>query len=104
LAVLPNSFRCLTNGVSAFQRIIDECIDHQKLDATYAYLDNVTVCGRTQEEHDRNVQKFYEFVDQYNLTLNHDKSVIAVQEINMLGYLISYGKLKPDPERIEPLH
>ena len=46
----------VTNGVSAFQRTIDKVIRKEKLRDTFAFLDNITVCGRTKEEHDQNVK------------------------------------------------
>ena len=67
------------------------------------HLDNVTVGGSTQAEHDANVQAFYDMIEKYGLTLNHEKSIVSVKEINMLGYLISHLTLKPDPERMRPL-
>ena len=45
-----------------------------------------------------------EAVQSYNLTLNHDKSIISVREINLLGFLISKGEIKPDPDRMQPLN
>ena len=39
----------------------------------------------------------------YNPTLNEDKCVYSVSTIRLLGYLISDGEIKPDPERLEPL-
>ena len=93
----------VTNGVSAFQRVLSGIIKKHKLGFTWAYLDNVTVGGFTQEEHDTNVESFYRLVEMYNLTLNHDKTVQSVQEIGMLGYLISYLTIKPDPGRMQPL-
>ena len=53
-----------------------------------------------KEEHDQNLQRFYDIIKQYELTLNPEKSIIAVEEIKMLGYLISYRCIKPDPERM----
>jgi len=41
----------VSNGVACFQRIMDAFIE-ENLDATFAYLDNVTVCGMNTEEHD----------------------------------------------------
>ncbi len=73
------------------------------LKSIWAYLDNVTVGGSTQTEHDANVQAFYDLIEKYGLTLNHEKSIVSVKEINMLGYLISHLTLKPDPERMRPL-
>ena len=46
----------VTNGPPAFQRTMDQKIEEHDLSATFAYLDNITVCGETQQEHDRNLQ------------------------------------------------
>ena len=93
----------VTNGVSAFQRVVNKIIKDNNLDLTWAYLDNVTVGGLTQEEHDKNVKRFLDVCTQYGLTLNHDKTVSSVRELNVIGYLISHLTLKPDPERMRPL-
>ena len=44
----------VTNGVSCFQRIIDSIIAEENIKDTFAYLDNVTICGNSQDEHDQN--------------------------------------------------
>ena len=93
----------VTNGVSAFQRVITELIQKCKLSQTWAFLDNVTVGGATQEEHDKNVTQFMDMVSRYNLTLNHDKTISSVTEISMLGYSISHLNVRPDPDRMKPL-
>ena len=45
-------FKCMplgvTNGVACFQRTMDEFISEEGLMDTYAYLDNVTICSKTQ--------------------------------------------------------
>ena len=48
----------LTNAVACFQRLMDNLIRDNNLKGTYAYLDNITICGETQEEHDRNLKAF----------------------------------------------
>ena len=35
----------VTNGVAAFQRIMDQLIQYHELSGTFVYLDNITVCG-----------------------------------------------------------
>ena len=70
---------------------------------TYAYLDNITVGGKTQEEHDANLAKFLMVAKDCNLTLNKDKYVYSAECINLQGYQINSGFLKPDPERVETL-
>ena len=91
------------NGGATFQRIIDRMIDEHGLKGTFAYLDNVTVCGIDQNDHDYNVDRFLSVSQQYGITLNEDKTVSSVGTINTLGYLISEGVIKPDPDRMQPL-
>ena len=43
----------VTNGVSAFQRIIDGIISQSSLQWTYAYLHNITVGGTSKADHDK---------------------------------------------------
>ena len=76
----------VTNGVAVFQRVINEIIEKHQLKDTYAYLDNVTVAGRTQEEHDTNVAKFLEVTKQRNLTLNHEKTISSTGRVKLLRY------------------
>jgi hypothetical protein len=49
---------------------MDKFVDEEGLKDTFPYLDNLTVAGRNQEEHDENVQKFHEAIRRRNLTLN----------------------------------
>lgn len=93
----------VTNGVSAFQRVLSGLIKKHNLSHTWAYLDNVTVGGSTQAEHDENVKNFYRLIQLYKLTLNHDNTIEEIEEINMPGYLISHLTIKPDPDRMKPL-
>ena len=48
----------VTNGVSCFQRIIDNVIADNELKQTFAYLDNITIGGFDKADHDRNLKKF----------------------------------------------
>ncbi|XP_054287969.1 uncharacterized protein LOC129003695 [Macrosteles quadrilineatus] len=93
----------VTNGVAAFQRVIDQVIRTEQLQDTYAYLDDVTICGKTQEQHDINLKKFIEAASKYNLTINNEKSSFSLRSINLLGYHISNKTIKPDPSRLDPL-
>lgn len=93
----------VTNGVAAFQRTMNEFIKRNNLVGTFAYLDDLTVCGVDQADHDANLKRFWEAAEHWNLTLNHSKCKISVKSINVLGYLISEGALRPDPERLKPV-
>ena len=93
----------VTNVVSLFQRIIQEIIQKYKLQGTYAYLDNITVVGANKEDHDRNLNALLKAAAKNNMTFNESKSIIAKSEIDLLGYRVSHGVIRPDPERLKPL-
>ena len=45
----------LTNAVPCFQRIVDQIIESNNYEGTYAYLENITVGGADKQEHDSNL-------------------------------------------------
>ena len=92
----------VTNGVPCFQRTIDNIIESNQLEGCEAYMDNVTVGGNDQEEHDHNLSRFLEVAKKYSLTFN-EKGTLSATTIKALGYEISNGLLKPDPDRLKPL-
>ena len=93
----------MKNGVAAFQRTISQFIKEENLSNTYAYLNNVTVAGSTQLEHDRNVKAFIDAIRRRNFTLNENKTISSVSDIKILGYVVGNKCIKPDPERMKPL-
>ena len=93
----------MKNGVAAFQQAISQFIKEENLSNTYAYLDNVTVAGCTQLEHDRNVKAFIDAIRCQNFTLNENKTISSVSDIKILGYVVGNKCIKPDRERMKPL-
>ena len=93
----------ITNGVSAFQRTMDQMVHDYSLEATYPYLDNVTICGKTKEDHDKNLARFLEAARQLNLTYNEEKCIFNTTRLSILGTIVENGELRPDPERMRPL-
>ena len=79
----------VTNGVATFQLIMDQIIEEEDLKNVFPYLDNITVAGNTQEDHDESVKKFLEAVKRRNLKINENKTIKSVKSINLLGYLLS---------------
>ena len=78
-------------------------INDENLKDTFAYLDNVTVAGQTQLEHDKNVKAFSEAIARRNFTLNDSKTVSSVSNTNILGYVVGNMCIKLDPEHMRPL-
>ena len=98
--VVPNG---VTNGVAVFQRKMDEMVKNECLQATFPYIDNITVCGRTAEEYHENYKKLQSAVIKYNLTTNPSKGIHFVTSLQILGHIVSHNEIKPDPERLRPL-
>ena len=93
----------VNNGVAAFQRIMCQFVSVENLKDVFVYLDNVTIAGRDQTEHDRNVKAFLDAVHRRKFTLNDSKTVTSVKNINILGYIVGNMVIKLDPERMRPL-
>ena len=88
----------VTNGAAAFQRTMDNFISEEALKDTFAYLDNITICGRDQAHHDENLERFMEASKRRNLVFNEGKCVFSTQTVSILGSEVSKGEIKPDPE------
>lgn len=93
----------VTNGVACFQREMMKFVEDNHLKDVFPYLDNITVCGRNQEDHDANLESFQEAARKANLKFNDSKSVISTRRLPLLGYVIENGCISPDPERLRPL-
>ena len=93
----------VTNGVACFQRVIDNIILNANLKDTFAYVDNLTICGNSEAEHKDNLNAFLAVAEKYGLTFNDSKSHIAKTSIRLLGYEVSQNAVRPDPERMQPL-
>ena len=70
---------------------------------TYAYLDNIAVCGRDDCDYNNNLNSLFNAAKCEGLTFNKSKFLFSRKEIDLLGYRLSHYKIKPDPERLRPL-
>ena len=93
----------VTNGVACFQRVMDSFIKGEGLKDTFAYLDDVTICGSNQTNHDANLKQFLTAAAKLNIQFNQEKCVFSASKISILGYIVEDGKIRPDPERLRPL-
>ena len=66
-------------------------------------LDNVNICGKTQEAHDKNLKEFLEVAKRKNLAFNKGKCIFSARSLSILGSVVGNGEIKPDPERLRPL-
>ena len=65
----------VTNGVACFQRAMDSIITEEQLQATFPYLDNITIYGKDQREHDVNLKHSLEAASRRQIKYNESKCV-----------------------------
>ena len=93
----------VTNGVACFQRAMDSIITEEQLQATFPYLDNITICGIDQREQDVNFKHFLEASSRRQIKYIDCKCVYSTWKLAILGSIIEEGDIRPDPERLRPL-
>ena len=93
----------VTNGVACFQREMVKFVDEDDLQATFPYLDNVTICGKDQGEQNVNLEQFLVAAKRKNICYNTDKCIFSTRRLPIFGYVIEEGSIRPDPERLLPL-
>jgi len=91
------------NGVARFQREMMKFIDENDLEASFPYLDNITICSKDQEDHDANVEHFLEAAKRKNLCYNTQKCIFSTPRLPVFGYIIEEGTIRPDPDRLQHL-
>ena len=93
----------VTNGVACFQQILDDIIQTEGLQDTFAYVDDVTICGRDKEQHDANLKRFLDAAEKYSLTINEEKCSFGKTSVKILGHVVENRTIRPDPDRLQAL-
>ena len=94
----------VTNGVACFQREMMKFVQDYNLKAVFPYLDNLTVCGINQADHDANLKLFLDAAEKSSLKFNDSKSIFSTRQLPALGYINEEGEIRPDPKRLRPMH
>ncbi|XP_064465284.1 uncharacterized protein K02A2.6-like [Ornithodoros turicata] len=90
-------------GISAvpgiFQRFIDTLL--ADIPGTSAYLDDVIVCGKDIDEHNRRLEQVLSKLEGANLRLRRDKCKFALPEVSYLGHRIDAEGLHPTDDKVK---
>ncbi|KAF9756178.1 Transposon Ty3-I Gag-Pol polyprotein [Nosema granulosis] len=93
---MPQGFK---NISAIFQRAMQLILEDLLESSCLVYVDDILVFGETIEEHDKNLRKVLDRLEQSNLVENKEKRIIRVENIKFLGYEISFNKVRPSIER-----
>lgn len=94
----------LVNSPATLARLMDNVLDHGALEPNvFVYLDDIVVVTETFEHHLRLLTEIACRLNKANLSINLEKSKFGVSEIPFLGYLLSTGGLRPNPDKVRPI-
>lgn len=91
----------LRNAAQTFQRFIHEVF--QDLDFCFIYIDDILVFSPSEKEHRMHLNKMFQRLEEYGLTVNVTKSVFGQPKVAFLGYEISEKGISPLPERVQAI-
>nr|XP_049464977.1 uncharacterized protein K02A2.6-like [Anopheles coluzzii] len=85
----------------AFQQIMDKML--AGINGVSAYMDDVIIGGKTQEEHDIALEETIKRIQDYGFTIRSEKCAFNKPQIRYLGHIIDSQGLRPDPLKIEAI-
>ncbi|KAJ9076207.1 hypothetical protein DSO57_1039654 [Entomophthora muscae] len=89
----PCTFQHIMNGV--FKGLIGDFVT--------VYLDDITIYSKTFNEHLQHLKLCLDRIKSANLSVNAEKSILAVQQLKLLGHMVdAFGK-HPDPDKCNAL-
>nr|VZI06726.1 unnamed protein product [Spirometra erinaceieuropaei] len=84
---------------SVFQQIMDAMLTN--VPGTIAYLDDILVVGKSEEELTQRLDQVVDNLIDYGLKINMEKSEFLRKEIHYLGFIVNENGRAPDPERVK---
>ena len=91
----------LRNAGQTFQRFIDEVLRDLKF--CYAYIDDILVFSRSEEEHRTHLRLLFQRLAAYGLILNVQKCHFGQPEVRFLGYMVSATGIRPPTDRVQAI-
>ena len=93
----------LTNALATFQAAIDHAIRHCLDKFAVYYLDDILIYSKILGEYKKHVRQVLDALHEHKLLVNKDKSEFHVKKTVFLGYEISPGWVKIEPEKLEAI-
>lgn len=90
----------LANAPACFQRLMETVFSDMNLTELIVFLDDILIHAKSLEELEERTIRVLERLCKYNLKLDPKKCVFGATEVKHLGYVISEGSIKPDPEKV----
>jgi len=89
----------LRNAAQTFQRFMNEVFFD--LEFAFVYIDDILIASKTFDEHFVHLEKIFERLDQFGLTIKPNKCIFGVGKLDFLSHEVSEKGIKPTIERVE---
>jgi len=91
----------MTNSPATFQTIMNDVFRTVIVEGiVVVYLDDILIFTKTEEEHERAVQRVLEILMEHKLFLRPEKCKFHWKQIEYLGLVISENKIAMDPIKV----
>ncbi|GBM33640.1 Transposon Ty3-I Gag-Pol polyprotein [Araneus ventricosus] len=87
----------LKNASQSFQRFIYHFL--LGLDCFYAYLDDILIASKNEDQHKLDVEKVFQRLKNYGLKINIGKCIFGQETLQFLGFQISSSSVSPLPNK-----
>jgi hypothetical protein len=91
----------LINVGATFQRAMDIAFQGLINQSVIVYLDDVTVFSKNKTDHLAHLRAILQRCHKYDISLNPKKSIFAVEQGKLLGFILSSKGMIIDPERTQ---
>ena len=95
-------FRLINDGAT-FQRAMNIAFRGLLNKSIVVYLDDITVYSKIWEEHIPHLKAIFERCRRYKISLNPKKRIFTMEEVTLLGFVISPEGITIDSGRVEAL-
>jgi hypothetical protein len=93
----------LKNAGAIYQRTMQKCLADQIGRNIYAYVDNITVMSKKQDDLIADLQETFNNLRKYNMMLNPMKCVFGVPAGQLLGFIVSHRGIEVNPKKIKAI-
>ncbi|KAF9762731.1 Retrovirus-related Pol polyprotein from transposon [Nosema granulosis] len=93
----------LCNAPATFQRAMDNVFRKENRRFVIPYLDDIVIFSKTRKKHEATLKVVLGKIRAAGLSLNRKKCKFFKKEITILGHVVTKGRIKADPEKIEAI-
>ena len=91
----------LRNAPSTFQRFIDQVF--RELDFIYCYQDDLLIASENDQQHINHLEKVFNKLNEYGLTINIEKSKFFQTEVKFLAHIVDKNGIRISPDKLKAI-